>query len=272
MQAGHVRTAAERLADPRWRPGERVAFWLTVATLGCFTFLWFGLHALRQFHTARRERDEAWAVVWGTVAFVSWWNGAGLELGTTRDAAVSLLVWALRLGSLLHVHLDHTARMAAAAAAEVAREQAMIDDALAERRPQVAGPVGSWGGRFDAPEADPFATGRTVGAPEAPRPAAPRPAAPRPATARTGSAHTPRGRTWGRPEKGAPPLGQGRRLETPAPHPAVDPAAIPGEGSEGAPTWIPGLEPRGAEDLRADAERDGRGDPAAPPTGRVLDL
>src|SRR5699024_5527072 len=85
MAFARVRSAEDRLADSTWHRGERVGFWLTVATLGCFTFAWFGIHALRQFHTTRRSVDESWAVVWGIVAGVSMSFGGGLDFST--DAA-----------------------------------------------------------------------------------------------------------------------------------------------------------------------------------------
>lgn len=286
MSLGRVRSVDERVADPQWCHGQRFALVLTVATLGSFTFVWFTVHALRQFHTSTRDRDEMWAAVWGVVAVVSWWLGGGLAFATTEESLVSLLVWAVRLGSLLHVHADHRSRLRARAAAEVEREHSLIGSGLGAAglrpggtpvlgmpgtiaagpvppRPVSAGPPGD--GRFGAPSADPFAVGRPPAAPPRAPVAAPRAG---------------RGRTWGALSKGAPELQAGRRLESPAPPPVPaapwappDAAGAPAPAAE-APTWIPGLEPLSP----ADAPRLGRpgqggsGAPAAPPSGRKLDL
>ncbi|MGP7960423.1 hypothetical protein ACTVCO_06385 [Sanguibacter sp. A247] len=270
MSLGRVRSVDERVDDPHWSHGQRVAFTMTVATLGIFTFAWFGLHAMRQFHTHRRDRDESWAAVWGVIAGISWVYGGGLAFATTEESFVSVLVWAVRFASLLHVYADHGARLRERAAAEVEREYSMIASGLGDAgvRPDVlplpgTGPAGV--GRFESPAADPFAVGR-------------RPDAPPPAPApRAG-----RGRTWGALSKGAPALQTGRRLESPAPPPA--PASLPDAQPVGAgdaaplgaeaPMWIPGLEPLDLADeqRRARGARSGKGDPAAPPSGRVLDL
>lgn len=260
MAFDRVRSAEDRLADSTWHRGERVGFWLTVATLGCFTFAWFGIHALRQFHTARRSVDESWAVVWGIVAAVSMSAGGGLDFSTDAAAAISVLVWAVRLGSLFHVYVDHSARMRDLAQREVERERALIADVLGT--PPAAGrPRPGVGGRFDAPADDPFVIGRqTTSVPQRPAPPA-RPAPDAPV----------RGRSWGRLGHGAPAPDRGRRLESPAPPAGAAPGAGSADGAPQAPTWVPGLEP--LDPLGpARARHDGRSDPAAPPSGRVLDL
>lgn len=260
MAFDRVRSAEDRLADSAWHRGERIGYWIMLVTLGCVTFAWFGIHALRQFHTAGRDRDETWAAVWGGVALVSWWLGAGLVFGTTQEAGISVLVWALRIGSLFHVHADHVARMRARALDEVARERTMITDALGHPglRPAGQHPAGprptsraqapatvQGGGRFGAPDTDPFAAGpHDVGAVR----------------------DAPRGRSWGRLGTGAPAPGRGRRLESPAPDPWA--AGLPADDASGTPMWVPGLEPGDATPRGGD----GRGDPAAPPSGRILDL
>lgn len=270
MSLGRVRSVAERLEDRSWHRGERVGLWLTVLTAGCFTFAWFGIHALRQFHTDRRARDESWAAVWGGVALVSWWFGGGLLFATTPEAGISVLIWAVRLGSLFHVYLDHTSRMTRLAEQEVARERDMIASVLGERAgfggqaafgglpaaggrgASAVGRGASRGGRFEVPADDPFVVGRVD---PVPGPAAPAPPV--------------RGRSFGRLSKGAPAADQGRRLESPAP--PAQPAAPPADGLPDVPLWVPELEP--LEPGQAPRTgRDGRGDPAAPPSGRVLDL
>lgn len=265
MSLGRVRSVEERLVDPSWHPGERIGYWLTLATLGCFTWVWFGAHALRQFHTASRERDESWAAMWGLVALVSWWFGAGLAFGTAREAGISVIVWAVRLGSLFHVQASHAARRRARAVAEVAREQSMVVDALghpglapgvpgASRSDGgVAGTVPAPGGRFGAPDADPFTAGTSA-------------AGERDAGPARGTPSVVRGRSWGRQSKGEPDARRGRQLESPVPDPWA--AGVPTDDGSGTTMWVPGLEPE-------DAPRrgtDGRGDPAAPPSGRRLDL
>ncbi|QIK84094.1 hypothetical protein [Sanguibacter sp. HDW7] len=259
MSLGRVRSVEDRLEDRSWHRGERVGFWLTVLTAGCFTFAWFGVHALRQFHTDRRERDESWAALWGGVALVSWWFGAGLMFETTQQAGISVLVWALRLGSLFHVYLDHGARMTRLAEQEVAREREMISSVLegqaafgglpasGGRSAAGGGRVAPRGGRFEVPAQDPFVLGRVEPPPPPPV----------------------RGRSWGRLGAGAPAADLGRRLESPAP--PAQPEVLPADGLPDAPLWVPGLEP--LEPGQAPRPgRDGRGDPAAPPSGRVLDL
>lgn len=261
MAFDRVRSAEDRLADSTWHRGERVGFWLTVATLGCFTFAWFGIHALRQFHTARRSVDESWAVVWGVVAGVSMSVGGGLDFSTDAAAAISMLVWTVRLGSVFHVYVDHTARMRDLADREVERERSMIASVLGGHGgpggPASQGRPGpAVGGRFEVPASDPFAAGR-------PTTPAPAPAAPTPPV---------RGRSWGRLGHGAPAPDSGRRLESPAPPPGPRATAgAPADGTPDAPVWVPGLEPLEPRDA-VRGRRDGRGDPAAPPSGRVLDL
>lgn len=289
--AVRIRSVEERLGDPAWRRPHRWPLLLVVATLGCFSFLWFAWHAQSR-GTDRRLAYEVWAVVWALVGFASYRLGAGLDVSTTTAAGLSFLVWLVRVLSVVHVRVEHERLLRSLAAAEVRRETAMVLEASATLAPgrQV---------RFAQPAGDPFAvpdppaggTGpgagapgpRDPGLPGLPGVAGPVLAGPGPAAGGPGHrVRSGRGRTWGKPGQGAPEPSQGRRLESPAEKPAESPwmsGGAPAARRTGAsPTEAapvagprPGWEPDGvAFEVPGLVPDPPPEDPA--PRGRVLDL
>ncbi len=141
----------QRLADPAWRRRHGWPVLIAVCTLGIGTAAWFAVMSV--LRTEVSERYARWAWFWGVFTLVSYsLLGPAFFVPVVDDAealGALVVVWLLRLLSMVQAIVMNRGLLADRAVAEVQRESALLAAGLhgAGQRPFGAAPTaGPFGG------------------------------------------------------------------------------------------------------------------------------
>jgi hypothetical protein len=131
----------QRLADPAWRRRHGWSVLIAVCTLGIGTAVWF---ALVSWRPGISERYKFWAWFWGVFTAFSYTFLGPAFFVPTADVDVSagavVIVWLLRLLSVVQAVVMNRVLLRARAVAEVQREAALMAAGMAAHRARPTAP------------------------------------------------------------------------------------------------------------------------------------
>lgn len=130
----------QRLGDPAWRRRHGWPVLIAVCTLGVGTAAWFALMSLRP---GISERYKVWAWFWGAFTVVTYNVLGGAFFVPIADdpeqMGLVVIVWLLRLLSVVQAVVMNRALLGEQAVAEVRREAALLGAPTGGLRPGAAG-------------------------------------------------------------------------------------------------------------------------------------
>ncbi|GHG45032.1 hypothetical protein GCM10011331_04120 [Flavimobilis marinus] len=162
----------QRLADPAWRRRHGWSVLIAVGTLGIGTAAWFALISLRPGVSGRYK---FWAWFWGVFTGMTYsLLGPAFFVPVADDATAVgtiVVVWMLRLLSVVQAVVMNRVLLRERAVAEVQREAALLSVGLGRGGPGAFGSAPAPGSPFGAPAAArpswPSAAPGTLGPPVA---------------------------------------------------------------------------------------------------------